>query len=133
MFLNSKDGMLCVFGARPTSLCTLRLTLPSSENQKLLVTLNTLDVCQQFVLEDLCFMLSNWSWRTGLDLYCEPSGSHLREDNFRSNRCFKVGELQAGYTFRDYRNPVHFYSKHSFFSQRIYQLKLECAYVECSN
>ena len=47
-------------------------------------------------------MLSNWSWRTGLDLYSEPTGPPPPPN------IFKAGELQAGYTFCDYRNPVHF-------------------------
>ena len=119
MFLNSiEDGRLCVFGARLTSLYTMRLTLSASKNQKLFVILNTLDVCQRSVLEDLCFMLSNWSWRTGLDLYPSRLDSHP-SDNVHSNRCFKVGESQAEHTLHDYRNPIHFIPNILFFPKNL--------------
>src|SRR5271154_6694040 len=83
MFLNSiEDGRLCVFGACPTSLCTMRLTLSTSKNQKLFVILKTFRPLSVVCTGSPCFMPSTWSWRTGLDLYSEPTGSHPR-DNVR--------------------------------------------------
>jgi hypothetical protein len=126
MFLNSiEDGRLCVFGARLTSLYTMRLTLSASKNQKLFVILNTLDVCQRSVLEDLCFMLSNWSWRTGLDLY----PSRLIPILVITSVVIVASKLEnRKQDIRSVITVIPFILFQIFlFPQRIYQLRLECS------
>lgn len=130
MFLNSiEDGRLCVFGACPTSLYTMRLTLSTSKNQKLLVILNILDVCQRSVLEALCFMLSTWSWenRTRFVFRADwfPCSSVVIAASKLENRKQDIRSVITVISFILFQTFI--------FSQRIYQLRLECSHVECSS